>query len=582
MRLFQTSFPKLALSIFVCFHIFSCSKDADLLSEYVVTNTDGIQSITLLADDTFYIAPGQNAILMDVLNNDSFSTDAEVAIVSTSTPNKGDVTINEDNTLTYTPQTVTPPAEETSAPETTTPPAEETSESETTIPPAEETSAPEEDTFTYTTEVTTENTTTSQEATVTVNSSRMEALEELKAFPGAEGFGKNTTGGRGGIVVEVTNLNDSGQGSLRQALKLTGPRTIIFKVGGTIKLNSYLVIPSASGDVTIAGQTAPGDGILIANGELRIQASNVIVRYLRIRVDDNNDSYNADGIKIRSYTGSNLSDVIIDHCSVSWSEDENIAISDAENITIQNTITSEANYAFLMQKSENVSILNNLFALNSERNPYSNTPQHEGLSYEFVNNLVHGMNWGSSYASHGSKWNVIGNKYTVTSQDIISITKVIGFVAPNPANGDTGDIKTTHLYYNDLIYPAGIFTSITANDLDPYIFNEPYHTSDYAPTPASGLENKILAGVGASLPVRDAVDTKVINHYINGDGIRNANRTFPTIAGGNPYLDTDKDGISDQWEDANGLDKNDIADGSLDRDGNGYTNLEEFLFFLAL
>ena len=553
MRSYKILIPKLIFAAIVLLNVYSCSKDADLLSEYVITNNEDIQSITLLANDSFFMSLGQNSIVMDVLNNDSFESDSQVTIVSTSTPTNGEVTINENNTLTYTPQT--------------------------TAPTPEESITPEEDTFTYEAEVTTaENEVLRQEATVVVTTSEMGAL---KAFPSAEGFGQHATGGRGGSVIEVTSLNDSGPGSLREALQMKVPRTIVFKVGGTINLKSYLSIPSSSGNVTIAGQTAPGDGILIKNGELRISASNVIVRYLRIRVGDNNDSYSADGIKIRSYTGSNLSDVIIDHCSVSWSEDENIAISNAENITVQNSITSEANYGFLMQKSENVSIINNLFALNSERNAYGNTPQHTGLSFEFVNNLVHGMNWGSTYASHGSKWNVIGNKYTVTSQDDINITKVIGFVAPNPDNGDTGNIETTHLYYDDLIYPTEVFTSVVPNNLEPYVFNAPFHTSDYAPIPAAGLENKILAHVGASLPVRDAVDTRVINNFLNGDGIRRKIGEFPTMANGNPYLDADKDGISDQWEEAYGLNKNNSLDGKLDRDGNGYTNLEEFLFYLT-
>ncbi len=545
---------KMSLALLALFSLFSCSKDADLLSDYVISKDSELQSIALLVDDRFFIAQGQNSILMDVLNNDTFNPDDQVTIVSTSTPKNGAVTINEDNTLTYEPKT-------------------------TATPTPQEAAAPEEDTFTYETEVTTPANEVSREvATVTISTSDM---GELLAFPGAEGFGKNATGGRGGVVVEVTNLNDSGNGSLREALQMKVPRTIVFKVAGTINLQSYLSIPSSSGNVTIAGQTAPGGGILIRNGELRISASNVILRYLRIRVGDNNDSYTADGIKIRSYTGSNLKDVIIDHCSVSWAEDENIAISNAENITVQNSITSEANYGFLMQKSENISILNNLFALNSERNAYSNTPQHNGLSFEFINNLVHGMNHGSTYASHGSKWNVIGNKYTVTSQDDINITKVIGFVAPNSDNGDTGSIETTHLYYEDIIYPAGVFNDIVPDNLKPYVFNEPFKTSDYAPTSATTLENKILEHVGASLPVRDDIDTKVINHYINGDGIRKNNGTFPVISNGTPYLDSDKDGISDQWEEAYGLNKNNSLDGKLDRDGDGYTNLEEYLFSLT-
>src|SRR5690606_16312399 len=144
---------------------------------------------------------------------------------------------------------------------------------------------------------------------------------ELKAFPGAEGFGKDATGGRGGRVIQVTNLNASGSGSLRAALEASGTRTVVFRVGGTIDLGNVRVYIE-NPNLTIAGETAPGDGILIRNGTLAISANNVIVRHLRIRGSAPGD----DCMVIKSFNSSPVENVIIDHSSLSWGEDENLAV----------------------------------------------------------------------------------------------------------------------------------------------------------------------------------------------------------------------------------------------------------------
>ena len=177
-----------------------------------------------------------------------------------------------------------------------------------------------------------------------------ESTAQPVAFPGAEGFGKEATGGRGGVVLKVTNLNDSGPGSLRDALQYTsGPRTIVFEVGGTIFLNNALSV--TNGNVTVAGQTAPGDGILIRGSMVIIEASNVIMRYIRFR-PGNAAANTADGLSITAWGSSIVEDVIIDHCSISWAEDENFDIRVASNgtvrnITIQNSIISECTYGAL-------------------------------------------------------------------------------------------------------------------------------------------------------------------------------------------------------------------------------------------
>ncbi len=396
------------------------------------------------------------------------------------------------------------------------------------------------------------------------------------AFPGAEGFGKFASGGRGGSVIKVTNLNNSGTGSLRAALDASGPRTIVFEVGGTINLTSNIYVDN--GDVTIAGQTAPGDGILIRGGMVQFEESNVIVRYLRFRPGPSAPS-GSDAVSITAWTGNVVEDVIFDHCSFSWGDDENFNLRGVNggivrNVTIQNSIISENTYGLLTSTGcYNVSIYKNLFALNSERNIRSNYPVSGQLEYEMINNIIYGFR-SATKPSLGIKFTVLNNHYKKSSQ----ISPFDNSIVDSSSSGG-GPVSSTYAYIDGNIIASGM----TQNDspLNPYLETTPYLESGIIPLPASLLESELLDNVGSSFPSRDAVDTRIVDHFIDGDGVISSSGTYPNIANGTAPTDTDDDGMPDEWENQNGLDQNDPTDRNIVQ-ADGYTNLEYYLNGLVL
>jgi hypothetical protein len=493
-----------------------------------------------------------SSLLIEPLKNDKFRPESGVVVSETTTPSKGTVVLNDDSTVTYTPNT----------------------------------GAVGIDLFSYTTKIINldeSETTEKGSITVTINGSGSSQtnpgpMGPLKAFPGAEGFGKNATGGRGGNIIHVTNLNDSGPGSFRDALGKTGNRTIVFDVGGTINAQNYFDIPNGKGNVTIAGQTAPGGGIMIKGGELRISASNVIVRYLRFRLGSSTfgaDS-NEDGINITAYRGDKIENIIIDHCSISWAQDENISLvggfsgSSVSNVSIQNCIIAESGYGLLSYKNNrNISIIKNLFANNRERNIRANWPISGAFQFELTNNLIYGYRAGTN-PSLGMKFTVLNNKYKKSAS--------VGFGGSTSINGEldgTGIVGDTYAYISGNI--AGSGQSEYSSNLNSYKKTSPFESSGYSALSANSLEDALLNHVGASLPIRDAVDTRIISNYNSGTGSLVSTGTFPNISNGSGYLDNDKDGMSDSWEISNGLNPNDSSDGNGDRDNDGFTNLEEFL-----
>ena len=427
--------------------------------------------------------------------------------------------------------------------------------------------------------------------------------EKIPAFPGAEGYGTQTVGGRGGKVIKVTNLNDSGPGSLREAIETEGPRIVVFRVGGMIELQSAIVITHPY--ITIAGQTAPGDGITLKGyGENRIQATHdVIIRCIRFRgvSKANQDCLN---ILHGSYN------VVIDHCSFSWGTDEVISIvAKAHDVTIQWCIIAEglspnSKGSLVSSGAYNVSLHHNLYAHNSERNAKmkGEPDQLEGhLAYfDFVNNVIYNWNGYAHSVAGSGKGNVIGNCFKPGNnttkyprrREIIRQQHEAGRqiyardnIGPTCPKGCKDDWKGKLFFlWKGKIYAGGMISDISG-DIHSTGYGTRSDTLIPAPPvtsfPALDAYNKVLANSGAIFPSRDVVDERVINDVKTGTGnfINEPAEVggWPTLVSDTPPTDTDFDGMPDDWETANGLNTNDPFDGSLTADGDGYTNVEEYL-----
>lgn len=423
------------------------------------------------------------------------------------------------------------------------------------------------------------------------------------AFPGAEGFGKYASGGRGGKVFYVTNLDDDGEGSLRWAIKKKGPKTILFKVSGTIQLASPLDINRDS--VTIAGQSAPGDGICIAGAPVKVKGNNIILRYLRFRLGDINH-FEEDALTIRD-----TKNVIVDHCSASWSTDETLSAYGNEDFTLQWCMITESLYKSEHKKGEhgyggiwggkNASFHHNLLAHHDSRNPRFDHPGVTDIAgvVDFRNNVIY--NWGQnlSYGGETRTINLIGNYYkpgpalrkgkdkyffnpmnqTTKGKDPQGYGKF--FVAGNILEGNTDinrDNKTGIKPQNPV-------------ELSEILVSTPYPDGGVTTQPAALAYGEVLKQVGASLH-RDAVDTRIITEVTKGTA--QYGRTYgggkkgiidsQSEVGGWPELkslpaptDTDGDGMPDEWEVANGLNPNDKKDGNAATLQAPFTNLEVYL-----
>ncbi len=423
----------------------------------------------------------------------------------------------------------------------------------------------------------------------------------IPAFPGAEGYGAMTVGGRGGKVIEVTNLNASGEGSLRAAIEAKGPRTVVFKVSGTIDVDLKI----SNDFITIAGQTAPGDGICI-KGSLGINANDVIIRYIRVRAEGRGDAV----------SGRYNKNIILDHVSACWSSDEVMSIYHGENITIQWCMITEAcsgGHKFGGIWGNNYSTYHhNLFAHNTDRNPRIAS----GAGYNDIrNNVIYNWKNESTYGGevHQSddrrkpplalcSTNLVANYYKAgPGTPAENRTKIC---APWSRNGeaDYGDwyIAENVLFGNPEVTAdnwKGVRPSLTKmRDQEP-------NPNDQAAIPGIKLDKpskfmpinqqtaeeayqSVLEHSGCSLPRRDVIDVRIIeevragtagkgdNGFVNNQEVAGG---WPELKGGTAPTDTDKDGMPDTWETKNGLNANDASDGAKDRDSDGYTNIEEYL-----
>ncbi len=402
-----------------------------------------------------------------------------------------------------------------------------------------------------------------------------------RAFPGALGFGAYATGGRGGAVLHVTNLNDDGAGSLRWAVEQGGARTIVFDVSGTIRLQTSLII--TEGNVTLAGQTAPGDGVTLRgpgdDTALRVNAGNSIVRHVRIRRGAGGDG---DAISIKARN------VMIDHCSVSWAPDEDVEIWEPSDlVTIQWSIISEgfgeggllAGYP--TAKPVRLSLHHNLFAHVRSRTPVVGSP--DLILVDWRNNAVY--NW--NYTSEMGDENI--------PQSVVQLNAVSNYYKSGPSAGSTTTVSEAMMQKPSVrpadLYISGNWMNGAETGQSSFVGGFTFVTTEHGIDPAYRVPTTgaltaytdVLDDAGASFPTRDAVDDRIVTDVVQGTG---SIITSETQVGGWPELsqetrppgyDTDRDGMPDTWENANGLDRADPSDANGDTDGDGYTNLEEFL-----
>lgn len=423
------------------------------------------------------------------------------------------------------------------------------------------------------------------------------------AFPGAEGSGRYAVGGRGGEVYEVTNLANSGPGSIVDAVS-AGNRTIVFRVSGTIQLGDVILRPQSN--TTIAGQTAPGDGICLM-GRIHIgSVSNVVIRYIRVRVDAGRANASGDAVDIDK--GQNI---IIDHVSGSYARDETISCQDGSNhVTVQWCIMSEAlnfenhSYGSLIrgEYGEEKTYHHNLYAHNRNRNPrpgnYTSTSSDpEGLHFDFRNNVMY--NWGGSQPGYNadtsttSRYNFVGNVCIAGPQSNVtgwafqeSAPDAYAYWSQNAYGANCASVSVPADQWSLVRFSGFDSAEINAYKARSYLVPmEPVTT-----TSAAQALTDVLAGAGASFPARDAVDMRIVNDVVNGTGgfvdntpdvstaLPEAIEAFwPTLNSLPAPLDTDHDGMPDTWETAHGLNLNNPADRN-DYDLNlDYTNLEVYL-----
>ena len=435
--------------------------------------------------------------------------------------------------------------------------------------------------------------------------------QNVLSFPGAEGFGRYTTGGRSGKVYFVTKLTDDGsEGTLRYAINQKGSKYIVFKTGGTIYLESPLKIKE--GNVTIAGQTAPGDGITVANYETFVSADNVVIRYMRFRMGDQKN-FEGDALGARF-----IKNLIVDHCSMSWSTDETVSIYNNENTTLQWCVIAESLRNSVHRKGahgyggiaggKSASFHHNIYAHHDSRNP--RLGEYAGSKFaltdltDFRNNVIY--NWGHNnvYGGEGMNVNIVNNYYkpgpaTMTKQRLVAIdknekpeTEVYNIWGKYYINGNVIEGNSEVAKDN---WTEGVFAqmkssyNLTAQDKSEIKINQPHDIQNNIKTQSpKEAYDKILQIGGASL-VRDAVDLHVLKDVKDGsftykgskgstNGIIDSQKDvggFPDLKQGTPLPDSDNDGMPDEWEIKNHLNPK-VANASGRNLDKNYDNIEMY------
>jgi pectate lyase len=419
------------------------------------------------------------------------------------------------------------------------------------------------------------------------------------AFPGAEGFGRFAKGGRGGDVYHVTNLNDAGPGSLRQGLRtMGGPRTIVFDVSGTIELKHQLQVERPY--LTIAGQTAPGDGICLKDHTFLIYGtSHIIVRYLRIRLGDKNKPPNKGD---DAMTTDDIDNVIFDHLTVTWGIDSNHDLRRGKNFTLQWSLYAEALNHSLHSKGAhamlasfrdltgNISIHHNLFASSRERHPTlaSGEKTQPGVIVDFRDNVVYNLSGATNLGD--AHINFINNDYRPgpnTPRDNFPLAVKIGspdklklFMSGNTFEGSPNFTRDNYRAVTFDRWKTGGYVKTT---LEKIRAPQAFDVGAAAPQtdPAGVALEKVLQQAGCTHPRRDAADKRIVagvrdrtNHMIDSQDEVGG---FPDLNSLTAPPDTDGDGMPDDWERQHGLNPQDPKDGNAVPAADGYTNLERYL-----
>jgi hypothetical protein len=452
---------------------------------------------------------------------------------------------------------------------------------------------------------------------------------DIPAFPGAEGGGAFTPGGRGGKVIVVTSLEDRGPGTLREACETGGARIVVFNVSGVIRLKSPINVRAPY--ITIAGQTAPGDGICVTGGSFLLDTHDIIIRHMRFRRGATDVAFRDDALG-----GNCMGNVIIDHCSTSWGLDETMSIYrhvydrdetghgqklPAVNVTIQNSIVSEGldtyNHAFAATiGGHNSMFCRNLFASCISRNCSIGMDE----DFNFVNNVI--FNWWNRSVDGGdekSRVNIINNYYK--PGPVTPLDKPIShrIIKPEASRDKNKPNVFGKVYVNGNIVEGNkavtadnwnggvqVYDKANADEFkDKIKVDEPFKMSQVTIVSAKKAYKNVLSSVGATFPKRDAVDARVIKTVKTGKAIYEEDAkpfvtpyvkrrlpddsykmgiiTHPDQVGGlpeyngTPYVDSDNDGMPDAWEVKYGLNPNDASDANGDLNGDGYTNIEKYI-----